>query len=842
LPSQYELLEDDSQAVDEVWRPFLHTVAGNPELRADYAASIASYGRSQTHEALKNALLRRVEFMLADTQGRVANAVPPSATLFPELAGEGDPVDNLRQREHSSLQAAAQALGRAKQPSYSARGTQLETALTQHNTDLLLDALLTQKGEPRTFNDKLDGINAIRHAQELCQHALQARSQHQAWQHQQRMMRLTRALIAQFSALKRARGWVDMPDVERAALAMLSDPILSGWVQERLDTRVRHLLVDEFQDTSPLQWQALHTWLSGYVGAGGGQLTPSVFIVGDPKQSIYRFRRAEPQVFIAAQQFICHGLEGSLLTCDHTRRNARSIIASVNQTMQAASDVGQYHGFRPHTTESEHAGQLVRLPAVASLEQKAPDTRDPLHWRDSLSQPRHTAETSQRMHECEQAAQWIAARIAAGTLAGDIMVLARKHDRLTAMQSALRARHIPCVRPEKATLAAQAEVQDIIALLDVLVSPSHNLSLARVLKSPIFGLDDQALVYIALLAQEQAIPWYDILQQHELPVPAPQGIGAVLAQYRQWTDTLPPHDALQAIYQHSDLLARYAAATPAPQRASTLAHLRSLLAAALQEGGGRYLTPYAFVRAMKRSSAPIPSRVDEHAVRLLTIHGAKGLEADTVLLLDIDAKAANAETMTTLVDWPGEQSAPLQFVFLVSESHPPPSVTDLLATEQAERQREELNALYVAMTRARQCLAISCTSSTRTNAQSWWSRLAEQMEPATAIPPTPEEAAGQAGDITLLELPVPAEEGLGEKGPVRPQSIPPAPSLAARQGQAMHQLLEQADRHVPTLAAQGWPTARLARLARDFDLPSCKAKLPGLGIAHTSTAPSTKPH
>ena len=83
---------------------------------------------------------------------------------------------------------------------------------------------------------------------------------------------------------------------------------------------MRHLLIDEFQDTNPLQWQALHAWLSSYAGAGGD--APSVFIVGDPKQSIYRFRRAEPQVFLAAQDFIARGLGGDRLSCDHTHRNA----------------------------------------------------------------------------------------------------------------------------------------------------------------------------------------------------------------------------------------------------------------------------------------------------------------------------------------------------------------------------------------------------------------------------------------------------------------------------------------------------------------------------------------
>ncbi len=134
----------------------------------------------------------------------------------------------------------------------------------------------------------------MRAAQDAARHVLAAQTQHAAWQHQQRMARLTRCLLLEYGMLKRARGWVDMNDIERAAQVLLADPVLSGWVQERLDARIKHLLIDEFQDTNPLQWQALHAWLSGYTGAGAA---PDVFIVGDPKQSIYRFRRAEPQVF-----------------------------------------------------------------------------------------------------------------------------------------------------------------------------------------------------------------------------------------------------------------------------------------------------------------------------------------------------------------------------------------------------------------------------------------------------------------------------------------------------------------------------------------------------------------
>src|SRR5206468_7181827 len=119
----------------------------------------------------------------------------------------------------------------------------------------------------------------------------------------QRMVRLVRALLVSFAEYKRARGYADMADLERCALAILRDDELAGWVQERLDARARHLLIDEFQDTSPLQWHALQSWLSGYAGAGGGasgQRPPRVFLVGDPQQTISRFRGGAPPLCAAA--------------------------------------------------------------------------------------------------------------------------------------------------------------------------------------------------------------------------------------------------------------------------------------------------------------------------------------------------------------------------------------------------------------------------------------------------------------------------------------------------------------------------------------------------------------
>lgn len=846
LPVHFELLEDDAEAVRAVWGPFLHTVATSATLRADYEAVVARHGRSQTHKALAAALSKRVEFDLADAAGVVDASVPPFQGQYPELGVCDEPADALRGDTcRARWLARARALGAEANKTPQKAADAIIDALACENLNQCLDqlrrAMFVAKEDRLSKN--LEKFAAAQEAEPELQRLLTARRQHDAWQHQQRMARLARCLIAAFAAVKQQRGWVDMNDVERTAQVMLADPILSGWVQERLDARVRHLLIDEFQDTNPLQWQALHAWLSGYAGAGGGasgQKPPSVFIVGDPKQSIYRFRRAEPQVFIAAQAFVRDGLGGDLLSCDHTRRNAMGVIAAVNHVMGAAQAQNETSGFRDHTTESKDPGVLLRLPAILPPDSGSDGGggTDPFVWRDSLTEPRHEAEETQRMRECTQAAAWVAAQIAAGTPPNEVLVLARKRDRLATMQDALRALHLPCVQPEKADLFDAPEVQDVVALLDVLVSTGHDLSLARALKSPLFGLGDGALVALAALRRQPehaASSWFDLLQKSELLALDTQALGADLTQYKALVDALPPHDALHAVYQHGDVLARFAAAAPAAQRMAVVANLRALLAASLQHDGGRYLTPYAFVRAMKKGGVRAPGRVDAQAVRLLTVHGAKGLEARCVLLLDTDTRPQKAETMGVLVDWPGENATPAGFVFLASESSPPPSAEAALATEQQARQREELNMLYVAMTRAKHCLALSSVQPTTSAPGSWWNRLtpllADVPVPRESIEADVEGAAGVPGSahdhFTLAELPVLPPELRADPQAAHavtdPADLEPSLSTpATRLGEAMHQLLEQAGvagAPLANLRSHGWTAARVARLAQDFDIP-----------------------
>jgi ATP-dependent helicase/nuclease subunit A len=794
LPTRFELLEDDKEAVGRVWRPFHAAVEREPEARADYEACVAAHGRFNTLKALESALAKRVEFAMADAVGVVADSVRYFAQVFPRFAGLARPEESLSgDIARRRWLDRAQALGQEKNKTPQAAADAILRAFDEEG-DLvrrfaaLRKALFVAK-EDRLSNH-LAKYPAAQEAEQELQQLCAASLQHEAWLHHQRIARLARLLLATFAALKREQGWVDMSDVERTAHVLLSDEVLAGWVQERLDQRVRHLLIDEFQDTNALQWQALNAWLASYAGAGGDG--PSVFIVGDPKQSIYRFRRAEPQVFRAAQDFIARELNGDRLSCDHTHRNAPAVLAAVNAVMQQAQAEGLYTGFRSHTTQSAVTGAVLALPPIPRAGREAAASEE-LAWRDSLSVPRELPEERLVSLECRQAAAWIAQQLGAGVRAGDVMVLARRRERLAVMEDELRTLHIPAQQPEKTDLCEAPEIQDLAALLDVLVSPGHDLSLARALRSPLFDCADDALVAIALkvraaAAEQRARCWYEVLQTDEtLPQPLPE-IAARLRRWQRWVHTLPPHDALQAIYDDGDVLARFARRAPAALRNAVLANLQALLGAALQVAGGRYLTPYAFVRALKAGGVRGPAVAAQDVVRLLTVHGAKGLEAGVVLLLDTDSAPSRPESMGALCEWPGEAPAPWRFAFLASETRPPACSVDALAVEQVARAREELNALYVAMTRAEHQLVISSVVPSGSNGATWWQRLlpcATLLETPDVPDPVRGAADGQ-GLFTLRVVP-------GAREAVSPEWLRPAVpegSEASRVGEAMHRLLE----------------------------------------------------
>jgi ATP-dependent helicase/nuclease subunit A len=768
---------------------FQEVVLADASLLADYRGLALRHGRFQLGRWFDAALQRRTEIELAAQAHVLEGSLPPA----------DDPQAASRVRDPSFVAMArslAQQLARrdkyknVAQPAAERLTDALQQGEDRDAYELHRLALFTDKGTPRKNLGDLPEQAALG---DVLDHIREQTLQQDAHEDHASMSRLSLRLFAEYAALKRQRGLVDMNDLERVAVALLSEHTLSGWVQQRLDARVRHLLIDEFQDTSPLQWHALQSWLAAYAGAGGGMEGPRVFIVGDPKQSIYRFRRAEPRVFQAAQDFVVEALGGTVAACDHTRRCAPGVVAVINGVFGSWSGEGGLPLWRDHTTEVAQDGDAPALTSLPSVERPAKEVHRAAQervWRPSLTTPRVEAEAVLREAEAAQVAQAIDHLIRVqGVLAQDILVLARKRSVLMLAADALALHHVPHVAPEDLLLSQLPEVQDLLALLDAMASPAQSLSLARALKSPLFGVSDAELMMLSRRAREAGGWWPALVACGADAGPALHRAATLCAAWADAAPTLPPHDLLDRIVHEGELMPRLAAAVPPERRARALDAVRALLATALELDGGRYASPYGFVRTLRSRKVQAPASQQEGAVRLLTIHGAKGLEAQVVLLMDAQPEPPKVETATLLVDWPVEAAQPARVAFVASQARCPPSLQLLLADEMAARAREEANALYVALTRAEERVLISRTPPRAANeaAPSWWTRL----EPLAAPWSAPEGAAAlpDDGHAEVVSLPLHCRERAIEV--VAPMADDAA---AAALGQAVHRALEWASR------------------------------------------------
>jgi len=273
---------------------------------------------------------------------------------------------------------------------------------------------------------------------------------------------------------------------------------------------------------------------------------------------------------------------------------------------------------------------------------------------------------------------------------------------------------------------------------------------------------------------------------------------------------------------------------PAERRLAALNAVDAVLSQALMLDGARYATPYNFVRALKRRAIKVSAPVQPDAVQLLTVHGAKGLEAKVVFVMDAQPEASNPDTATLLVDWPVEADRPTRCAFIYSEARCPPSLQPLMDQEKAARQREELNGLYVAMTRARERLVFSRTEPHRVT-PSWWDRvaaLAQAWEPMSV--PVAQAAAG--AQIVLKTLPAYTQH------PAAASAVRQADSEVSRLGQAVHRALEWASAPaaspvdiapLATAAAGEFavPAAEVARVAGAiWRSPACRPFFAGPGL------------
>ncbi len=673
------------------------------------------------------------------------------------------------------------------------------------------------------------------------------------------------AYIDALDRYKRERRLMGFADLEWHVANMLADEAQAAFLQARLDARYKHILLDEFQDTNPLQWQILLAWLAAYGADAAAQ--PRVFVVGDPKQSIYRFRRAEPRVFEAAARFLRERYGAVKIDNDTTRRNAPRIIEVVNEVFR---DEPAFQPFRAHTAwQVSLPGRVEVLPLCeeAASEAVAADTW--LRLRDPLTTPQQTTENTRRRAEAAQlvtklgqiVGHWLVVDKFTGrerrVAWGDIMLLTRRRSVLPEFERALRAAGISYLSVGHGGLLKTLEAADITALLRCLVTPGDDLALAHALRTPLLNANDADLLQLA--ARLEAHWWQRLLAAVE-----DKSAGAVLTRaatlLRSWQEaatTLPVHDLLDRIYHQGDLIAAYRAAVPAAMWPGVEANLEAFIALALQLDAGRYPSLPRFLDELERLGEAVDEEAPDEGIisteateamdatqslahdrlRILTVHGAKGLEAPIVWLIDAHNARQHNDAYSVLLDWPPEATRPSHLSVVGRKEDRGGTRQTRFEAEAAYAAREELNLLYVALTRAQQVFIASGIATGQKAAKaSAYERIAEAIKRLGATDTC-------WGDVLPVAPTPPASApAMATPAACAPSSLPigarlPAANPGMAWGTKLHLALEYlsgltavaAPQARPSgIAANEWPALRLAAetlmaqaALRQFFHPAC---------------------
>jgi ATP-dependent helicase/nuclease subunit A len=859
------LTETVGACEEEAWRALLEE-AGSGEVPATADALRRLWQRlnpSTVRTLLMSLLQQRAAlWQLAGEPPDVARAQAALEAWLPRPAGV-DAFGDWLQREADALRALAAALGDAAVDAKGPEQRRILLDALQSPADAacraaLQSLFLTAELEVRKHlfpqgRRQLYGAAGERLADEFARlaegcHAAcdQALCQHWLDVHAD-LLPVAARLIGHYERVKQTAQVVDFVDVEYRAMAELRDGDHREYLMARLDARYRHLLLDEFQDTSPLQWLALRSWFDAVLEAG---TSLSVFMVGDPKQSIYRFRGAEPELFRAAGDWLQSRLGAGVRRTDRTRRNPQAVVGLVNAVFDGADD---YPGFSAHSSANAHPGSVRLLPLFTPAD-AADDggcgaaagpgdaAAGPRHWvwRDLLEEPRGRDADSSRAAEAREVAAAIADWVATARIASegggerpaqyrDAAILFRNRTHQAVFERELAALGIPSLSEGGGGLLDTLEVGDLMALLRLLVDPAADLALARVLRSPLFGAASAELLELARAARDDGNgrasgTWWQALQA--LADADANGVWALrrdrLAGWRALGRQLPVHDLLDRIYCEADLPAAYCRELPAALAANARAGLEAFLQLALDLDSGRQPGVAAFLerlddlRTRDPEAAPPVARPLQtpDAVRLITVHSAKGLEWPLVWLADA-APRPRGEGAGVVVGWrPGRERPDWVGCRLGGDAAllGPRAWRDELAARAGLAERESLNLLYVAMTRARHSFGASGSVGARPHRRHWHARLA-QCWTGTAPGDAAAPVSPPAAEFALPLAPPPRHRSrlsarVGERRP------PPAPPSAAQlEGVLLHALMEWLA--PPSIAPEEAALARLLGVDAD---------------------------
>lgn len=542
------------------------------------------------------------------------------------------------------------------------------------------------------------------------------------------------AFVRKYEQAKLVRGWLDFDDLILKARHLLNDEKVAAWVLFRIDGGIDHILVDEAQDTSPDQWDVIRKLAEEFSTGQGARegVERTLFVVGDKKQSIYSFQGADPREFDRMQlefkdKFAAINAPFQETTLDFSFRSSAAILRMVDQTFDNRTQAGFVQESKHIAFKSDLPGRVDLWPVVENQ-----DDDDERVWFDPVD--RRSAK-----HHTVVLADQIARSIANlvnnrhtipddgpnGTTikrpirAGDFLILVQRRSALfREVIRACKENDLPIAGADRLKVGAELAVRDLGALLSFLATPDDSLSLATVLKSPLFGWSEQHLFDLAHRRTQTHLWEAFRKREDEFPETA-----AFLHDLRDNADFLRPYDLIERILTRHDgrrkLLGRLGVEAEDG--------INALLSQALAYERTAVPSLTGFIVWMKADDLNIKRQIDSasNQIRVMTVHGSKGLEAPIVILPDTGRRNIQVKSeVIKMADVP---------VWKARENEAPETMRDALDEMKEAQRNEQLRLLYVALSRAEKWLIIAAAGDLGKTEPSWYSIAQGAMDHANAV-------------------------------------------------------------------------------------------------------------
>jgi ATP-dependent helicase/nuclease subunit A len=599
------------------------------------------------------------------------------------------------------------------------------------------------------------------------------------------LLALADAIIGEYEHAKRAEAALDYDDLILKTWNLLSLPAAAAWVLFKIDGGVEHILVDEAQDTNPLQWSVIERLAEEFFASqGASDRRRTLFAVGDEKQSIYSFQGADPSRFAAMGRSFARKAQAAGLPWHHVPltlsfRSTAPILAAVDEVFArppAAQGLVFDDGtgapaiLRHYVYRQGQAGLVEIWDSVTQTKADGAAAFEP--WEEAETGARSVEEVCGRIARLVD--DWLKRKemlVSQGrpVRPGDILILVRRREPFTApMIRALKRLRIPVAGADRMRLKDQIAVEDLITLAQVLLLPEDDFSLACLLKSPLFGLDDQALFDLGYGRQGSL---FGALNE-KAGEPRFAEAARQLSEWLSRHGTLPPFEFFSEVLSADDQLMRKRMLTRlGPEAAEAIDEFMERALAYDREAAPSL---QGFIQKVANENIEIVRDMEQarDEVRIMTVHGAKGLEAPIVFLPD--TCMTPRPQGPCLYGLPRRGAAPDEAGHLVWA--PGGAKLDALKDAKEEVRRAELEEyhrlLYVAMTRARDRLYVCGFAGQQHDDGSWYELVREGLKGLVA-----EVKRGDEKPAQRMECAQTAETPAQSFGPDRHEA-PPLPDWA----------------------------------------------------------------